>query len=215
MIKLEKFICCFLLAVSFCIAYILFINRDIILDKISGADNNEISNTASYYPKQREKAPLFYMLTDENNNPVSNETFESMQKLHPYNYIIVRQNKKLGLIDLNGRRILPSEYNRIIPSGRYIKAVNDNNEILIDKDGREIFSAKQIIKVQNYYIIKHNLSDCTLYSDDLKKLLSYKDENITRIITKNGKQYLLTRINNNTKIIDFNGKEHKEILKFY
>ena len=86
--------------------------------------------------------------------------FENIYDQFEYNETIelvkVKQNEKYGIIDLNGKIILPIEYEGIEYKGIYISGTRGNKTIDFDKKGKEVTGNiyKKVISTENekYFI---------------------------------------------------------------
>ena len=144
---LKKAAYYFLLIITLFVIFVLVVNYDIISSSFINSHENNDEMLQYDLPKidNKDDKPDYYMLTDENNIPVIGEKFAQIRKLDE-NYVIVQkkdsQNKlQSGVIDLNGKYIIPAKYQNInvFPQntkGKYILANTPYGQILFDKNGK-------------------------------------------------------------------------------
>lgn len=78
-----------------------------------------------------------YGLTKNGKELTSNE-YQSMTYEIDMNLIIVQKNQKYGAIDIEGKTIIPVEYDEINVNGMYVYAKNAQGIIVLDSTGKEV-----------------------------------------------------------------------------
>lgn len=215
---LKKAAYYFLLIITLFVIFVLVVNYDIIASSFINSPENNDEMLQYDLPKidNKDEKPDYYMLTDEKNIPVIGEKFAQIRKLDENSVIVQKkdsQNKlQSGVIDLNGKYIIPAKYQNInaFPQntkGKYILANTPYGQILFDKNGKKLLTAKAFIHSGEYVIARNDFASCTLYTDDLKKLFSYKDEHITHFKQKYSQTYLVTYVEGETKYLNLKGQE--------
>ena len=129
------------------------------------------------------------------------------------NVLKVNKNGKYGLIDLNGKELLPAEYDEItvlegIENSMLIKKdgkiglVNDNGSILIDSNYKEIKTLGDTYK--EGYITVDEQGKYGLVSATKKQILDNKYDEILPIYLKD---YYIVKENGKQKVISSEGEE--------
>ena len=137
-----------------------------------------------------------YYLTDDKGNKITKKTYTSMKEFKP-NRLVVRHNKKYGIIDLNENIIVPIKYQKFNVDGfgifitklnGYWGIVDSENNILVKNDCEKIKSLHDTILLKRYG--KYGLADLNgkiLYNiqyDKIKKLGEY-------ILMRENKKYFV------------------------
>ena len=152
-------------------------------------------------------------LTDEEGNRITQKTYSSIKEFKP-NRLIVKRDKKYGIIDLKENVIVPIKYQKFITEGNgifitklngYWGIVDCENNILVKNDCEKIKSLHDTILLKQYG--KYGLTDLDgkiLYDikyDKIKKLGEY-------ILVKEGKKYFVLD-SDGERINDFSYKKIK------
>lgn len=127
------------------------------------------------------------------------------------NALRVKKNEKYGLIDLNGKEILPAEYDEItvlegiensiiIKKDGLVGIVNDNGSIIAEPAYSQIKNLGNTYK--NGYIIIDQQGKYGLISATKKQILENKYEEIAQIYLDN---YYLVKENGVQKLVDSKG----------
>ena len=123
----------------------------------------------------------------------------------------VKQNGKYGLIDLNGKELIPTQYDEItalkgiensiiIKKDGKVGLVNDNGSIIIEPQYTEIKNIGNSYK--NGYITIDEQGKYGVVSTTKKQILENKYEEIAQTYLKN---YYLVKENGTQKLVDSNG----------
>lgn len=146
------------------------------------------------------------------------EQIEALENIDIYgnvwyeeNILRIKQNGKYGLIDLNGKELLPAEYDEIttldgiensiiIKKGGKIGLVNDNGSILIEAKYKDIKNLGDTYK--DGYITISEDGKYGVVSATKKQLLENKYDEISQTYLKD---YYLVKENGNQKLIDSKG----------
>ena len=114
-------------------------------------------------------------------------------------YIIYKEDNKLGILDLEGNIILEPKYQELISksNNKSIIFKDNGNYIIVDKDGKEVIKTKYLIEIINDKVTKRDyyLINNSLYNDNYQLLIDNLSIN-NSIIMENG------FIINNNQIID-------------
>ncbi len=127
------------------------------------------------------------------------------------NILRIKKNGKYGLVDLNGKEILPAEYDEItvlegiensiiIKKGGLVGLANDNGNILVDVTYSQIKNIGNTYK--NGYITIDQQGKYGLISATKKQILENKYEEIAQIYLDN---YYLVKENGVQKLVDSKG----------
>lgn len=85
-------------------------------------------------------------LIDTSGNIQIQPQFDNLETFYTnfgQSYFLISQNKKIGLLDRNGQKIISSNYRRIRPlSNNYFAVVKDSLEIVIDQNEQQILKAE-------------------------------------------------------------------------
>ena len=121
-------------------------------------------------------------LYKEKNNIIKHE-YEDIQYDQNNNCLILQQDSKQGISDLNGNMIIDIKYDNIYISGKYINAQNDTQIEIFD------FNTKQKIELENVVGLNQTASD--EYSIAITKDEKYKIyNNQTSEVKENEYDYL-------------------------
>lgn len=152
-------------------------------------------------------------LMDDNGNKITRKTYSDMKEFKS-NRLIVRHDKKYGIIDLKENVIVPIKYQKFITDGNgifitklngYWGIVDSENNQLVKNDCEKIKSLHDTILIKRYnkYGLT-NLDGKIIYDikyDKIKKLGEY-------IIVKEGKKYFVLD-SDGERINDFSYKKIK------
>ncbi len=128
---------------------------------------------------------------------------------------VIEKSKKYGISDINGRIIVPLEYNQIDINGIYIYAENEQGITVYNKDGNQvnIDTNIAIIDTENEnYKIKINSTETTKYGvigKDGKKLV---DEKYNYIEYLYDNYFIVSKENSKLGIIDDKDTEKIEVI---
>ncbi len=128
---------------------------------------------------------------------------------------VIEKSKKYGISDINGRIIVPIEYNQIDINGIYIYAENEQGITVYNKDGNQvnIDTNIAIINTENEnYRIKINSTETTKYGvigKDGKKLV---DEKYNYIEYLYDNYFIVSKENSKLGIIDDKDTEKIEVI---
>lgn len=128
---------------------------------------------------------------------------------------VIEKSKKYGISDINGRIIVPLEYNQIDINGIYIYAENEQGTTVYNKDGNQvnIDTNIAIIDTENEnYKIKINSTETTKYGvigKDGKKLV---DEKYNYIEYLYDNYFIVSKENSKLGIIDDKDTEKIEVI---
>lgn len=154
-----------------------------------------------------------YYLIDSEGNRLTNNSYSKMDEFKP-NRLIVRRNKKYGIIDLKENVIVPIKYQKFIVDGNgvfitklngYWGIVDSDNRILVENDCEKIKSLQSTILLKRYN--KYGLTDLNgkiIYDikyDKIKNLGEY-------ILVREGKKYFILD-SDGERINDFSYKRIK------
>ena len=128
------------------------------------------------------------------------------------NVLKVSKNGKYGLIDLNGKELLPIDYDEItvldemensiiVKKGEKVGLVNDNGSILIDTEYKEIKPLGETYK--EGYITVDEQGKYGVVSTTKKQLLENKYDEVFPVYLK---EYYLVKEGTTKKLIDANGQ---------
>lgn len=131
---------------------------------------------------------------------------------HEENILKVKKDGKYGLIDLNGKELLPAQYDEItvlesiensiiIKKDGKIGLVNDSGNIIIEPKYKEIKNLGDTYK--NGYITVDENEKYGLISTTKKEILESKYDDISQIYLKD---YYLVKENGTQKLINSSGK---------
>ena len=133
-------------------------------------------------------------LIDDNGNRITQKTYSSIREFKP-NRLIVKRDKRYGIIDLKENIIVPLKYQKFITEGNgifitklngYWGIVDSENNILVKNDCEKIKSILDTILIKRYN--KYGLADLNgkiIYDvkyDKIKKLGEY-------ILVRDGKKW--------------------------
>ncbi len=175
--------------------------------------------------EQKQKSNIqkrLYMLKDSSNKILNDDIFSDIWDLKDNQYIVtLLSSNKSGVIDKDGKYIIPPKYENIRPIMANFYCVNykdeNNNKImyLLNKNGNKLLSAnyidektdinnkeQYIITSENSRITGKELKSFTLYDKNLKKLFSFKSENDGEINEK----YIIIKNNEKESVLDLKGK---------
>ena len=152
-------------------------------------------------------------LIDDSGNRITQKTYSSMREFKP-NRLIVKRDKRYGIIDLKENIIVPIKYQKFITEGKgifvtklngYWGIVDCENNILVTNDCDKIKSIHDTILLKRYH--KYGLADLDgkiIYDikyDKIKKLGEY-------ILIRDGKKWFALD-SDGERINDFSYKKIK------
>ena len=152
-------------------------------------------------------------LMDNEGNKITQKTYSSIKDFKP-NRLIVKYNKKYGIIDLEENVVVPIKYQKFITEGNgifitklngYWGIVDSENNILVNNDCEKIKSIHDTIMIKRYN--KYGLTDL-----DGKIILDIKYNKIKKlgeyILVRDGKKYFVLNYDGE-RINDFSYKKIK------
>lgn len=155
-----------------------------------------------------------YGLTKNNQQLTGNE-YQSMTYNANMNLIVVEKSKKYGVIDINGKNIIPIEYNQIDINGMYIYVTNSQGTEVFDYKGQETNMDINIARVKtdndNYIITINTANNETKYgviNKDGKKIIEEKYSYIEYLFED---YFIASSENGKLGIIDSNDNEKVEL----
>lgn len=110
----------------------------------------------------------------------------NIEQVENYNYFILKQNNKFGVIDTNGKILIESKFDSLImpnPSKAIFICKNDNNTIVLNDKGEEIFKEYKNIDA----IRLKNIASDLMYE---KSVLKFESDGKYGLINLDGKQIL-------------------------
>lgn len=110
----------------------------------------------------------------------------NIEQVENYNYFILKQNNKFGVIDTNGKILIESKFDSLImpnPSKAIFICKNDNNTIVLNDKGEEIFKEYKNIDA----IRLKNIASDLMYE---KSVLKFESDEKYGLINLDGKQIL-------------------------
>ena len=152
-------------------------------------------------------------IIDDKGNRITQKTYSSIREFKP-NRLIVKRDKKYGIIDLKENIIVPIKYQKFNIDGKgifitklngYWGILDSENQILVDNDCEKIKSLHDTILLKRYG--KYGLADLNgkiifdIKYDKIKKLSEY-------ILVREGKKYFILD-SDGEKINDFSYKKIK------
>ncbi len=132
--------------------------------------------------------PSLYYLADENKNPINNERYQRIKYLKD-NLFLAAKNEKMGVINSEGKTVIPFKYDSINFAGNmivasYIKNVNNIKEALYNDKGKVIFPLrKQKIRVNDSFIIINKGNKYYYYTKNKKFQFKFVSETLPERIS--------------------------------
>ena len=178
------------------------------LSRINEISGNDIYNICAENGK--------YGLLKNGKIVISNE-YQSLMYSESNNTLIAKKGKKYGVLSLDGDIIVPFSYNQISVNGKYIYAVDNNeNTTVFSPDGKQTDMNEniQILNVENtnYQIRIETLNERTMYSvyENDKKItetdysyIQYLFDNYFIASNGNGKLGIIDTTNNKKLEFDY------------
>lgn len=178
------------------------------LSRINEISGNDIYNICAENGK--------YGLLKNGKIVISNE-YQSLMYSESNNTLIAKKGKKYGVLSLEGDIIVPFSYNQISVNGKYIYAVDNNeNTTVFSPDGKQTDMNEniQILNVENtnYQIRIETLNERTMYSvyENDKKItetdysyIQYLFDNYFIASNGNGKLGIIDTTNNKKLEFDY------------
>ena len=178
------------------------------LSRINEISGNDIYNICAENGK--------YGLLKNGKIVISNE-YQSLMYSESNNTLIAKKGKKYGVLSLDGDIIVPFSYNQISVNGKYIYAVDNNeNTVVYSTDGKQTDMNEniQILNVENtnYQIRIETSNEKTIYSvyENDKKLtgtdysyIQYLFNNYFIASNGNGKLGIIDTTNNKKLEFDY------------
>ena len=178
------------------------------LSRINEISGNDIYNICAENGK--------YGLLKNGKIVISNE-YQSLMYSESNNTLIAKKGKKYGVLSLEGDIIVPFSYNQISVNGKYIYAVDNNeNTVVYSTDGKQTDMNEniQILNVENtnYQIRIETSNEKTIYSvyENDKKLtgtdysyIQYLFNNYFIASNGNGKLGIIDTTNNKKLEFDY------------
>ncbi len=147
-------------------------------------------------------------LTDGEGNKISKRTYSWINEIKP-NRLIVKYNKKYGIIDLKDNVIVPIKYQKFIIDGNgifitklngYWGILDSENNILVENDCDKIKSLHDTILIKRYH--KYGLTDL-----DGKTIFDIKYDKIKKL-----GEYILVRENNRYFVLNSDGERINDFV---
>ena len=113
---------------------------------------NEQNETEAYLIVEKDKNTLLL----KNDKNILNTQYQSIQYDKNIKKLIVQEDNRFGVYSLDGKQILPIEYEKISVNGIYIVTKKDNKSLLYDINGTEIenkeYKTVMPTSNENYFI---------------------------------------------------------------
>ena len=182
-------------------------------------ENTNIETKGIYiYAKQSMENKVYDFEGNKINISFNKSIYETENENYKISTIDNNDITYYGIVDKNGNTLVSEKYEYIeYAFGTYFIAKNENGKFgIIGSNGKEIlefkFSSLQKLKNKNILqAIDSTDETTTLYSSNLKVILSEKNANIS-----NEEGYIQVKTDNNTIYLDSEGKElelNDEIIK--
>lgn len=148
----------------------------------------------------------------KNGKKIIENEYQSLTYMQSNDTLIALKGKKYGVVSIEGKEIVPFEYQQIDISGEYIHATDTDGHIKIfDADGKEtdINENVSIINIEN--------TDYKIYIEYINEKTTYSIYNKQEKITKNEYAYIQYLYNNYFIVCDNDGNlgiiDDKENIK--
>lgn len=103
----------------------------------------------------------------KNKNQIVNNEYQSIRYDETNDVMIVEKSKKYGVVNMEGKTIIPVEYEQIDSTGMYLYAQKEEGTTVFNKEGNEVKTDVNTAKLntdnENYIILISNENNQTLY----------------------------------------------------
>ena len=151
----------------------------------------------------------------KNNQLLTTNEYQSMEYNSNINLIVVEKSKMYGVIDIQGKEIIPIQYNQIDINGMYIYVTNTQGTEVYDSNGNatnmDVNTAKIPTENENYIISINNENNTTKYgviNKEGKKIIEEKYSYIEYLFEN---YFIASNENGKLGIIDENNNEKLEL----
>lgn len=151
----------------------------------------------------------------KNNQLLTTNEYQSMEYNSNINLIVVEKSKMYGIIDIQGKEIIPIQYNQIDINGMYIYVTNTQGTEVYDSNGNatnmDVNTAKIPTENENYIISINNENNTTKYgviNKEGKKIIEEKYSYIEYLFEN---YFIASNENGKLGIIDENNNEKLEL----